>query len=118
MGLGNHGPDLAEGRVFTHGNASINQAAITGESMPVDKATGDAAGSASIACAAFGANPVLWSRGTSHTLPAPPVGWVGLDHLLLSSPQAGAQLFDVGSGTMQQVDVIAAWTVGAIPGGV
>lgn len=74
-------------------------------------------GGASIACTVFGENSLLWSSGSTRTLPAPPVGWVGRDHLLLSSSQTGAQLFDVGSGTMQPVDVVAAWTVGAIPGG-
>lgn len=77
-------------------------------------------GGAEVACtqfAAAGTPNLLWSGGSSRPLPAPPIGWVGPDHLLLSSSQPGAQLYDVGSGTTQPIEMVADWTVGAIPGG-
>ncbi len=75
-------------------------------------------GGASIACAAFGETPFLWSAGSKHTLPAPPLCWVGANDLILDSPQTGALLYHVASGTTQQIQALATWTVGAIPGGV
>ena len=68
-----------------------------------------------IACADFGGN-FLWSGGISRPLPAPPIGWVGSNHLVLNPP-SGAEVFDVASGTIELVDAATAWTVLAIPGG-
>jgi hypothetical protein len=82
-------------------------------------------GGADIVCGAFGQAPFVSSAGTRHPLPAPSLGpdpftplcWVGHDHLLLKSPYTGPVLFDVGTGTTHTADILADWTVGAIPGG-
>ncbi len=81
-------------------------------------------GGAEIACSSFGQAPYLWTGSIKQPLPTPSAGpdpfkplcWVGHNHLLLKSDYTGPVLFDIDSGATQQIDTLADWVVGAIPG--
>jgi hypothetical protein len=82
-----------------------------------------------IACDTNGGGFVVGPGGERQSFPTPSgpavgfgdsysfVGWVGHDHLLLWSRAAPTVLYDIETGTSQQVDLRPDAMIGAIPGG-